>query len=77
MVAFKILSIVIALGALAFFVLRSLRGEAGPGQAGRGGLRMRAAPARASDSMELVPCERCGAYRPAGPLCPCQTAPTP
>lgn len=74
---FKVISILGALIALAFFLMRSFggkRGREGPlkGIASRfGGGGARGAPA------ETAPCPECGVYREVGALCPCQRAPLP
>lgn len=65
---FKIISVLLSLAALAFFLMKAFRGAQGPERA----------PARnRAPTADLVACERCGAYRPVGALCRCRKVPTP
>ncbi|MEL6979623.1 MAG: hypothetical protein AAGM38_13205 [Pseudomonadota bacterium] len=66
--AFKIISLILAFGALGFFILRAMRSASGEA----------ALPARRNAAaVDLVVCKRCGAYHPAGALCRCRRTPTP
>lgn len=77
---FKLLTVLLAIGALWLILTRGRwlggkgggpdrgRGGASPAPKGPGGARP---PARPKEPVDLLACERCGAYVPAGERCAC------